>query len=97
MHHLIPPTKPRYLYYLVLGALIFLAATSTIVEAHSADDTRNNALASTASNSRNLGGVGAKPDGGTTRESGRSGPTHKSQDWVRVNPAQEKEIGRAHV
>ena len=90
MHHLIPPSKPRYLYYLVLGALIFLAATSTLVDARNADDIRANILASTTSIGRNLGGVGAKPDGGTTRESGRSGPTHKAQDWVRANTPQEK-------
>ena len=90
MRNLIPPSKFRPVYYLLLGTLIFLAATTTIVKAHSADETRNNAVASSAAIGRNLGGVGAKPDGGTTRESGRSGPTHKQQDWVRINPEQER-------
>ena len=90
MHNLIPPLKPRHVYYLLLGALIFVVATSSIVQARSPNDIPSNALASSAASGRNLGGVGAKPDGGTTRESGRSGPTHKAQDWARINPDKER-------
>ena len=34
--------------------------------------------------------MGAKPDGGTPREFGRSGPTHKKQDWSKINSNQER-------